>query len=387
MRERVLFSDLSTLYICPSQRWGTLERKALNDCLIQRDFGGNPVLFCLKDSKLDEEAKKWDITTIYYTGNKVRSFFDLTYYLNLKKILKTINFDVIHCYSLNYIWEACFLLMTKPQIPLLFTFNDYLNDAYKNYFQRWLFKRVDQVLVFSQIMKEVVQETLPVSNRKIKISGNGVESFKKLEVNKLKRKDINCIVSSIEDLEQVKTFIYAIKALKEHVEKLDLEINLNVFSITKIEKFENYETVIQQVHDNNLSELIHFNKIKEDIEAFQNADVFIGTAFNEPFNDYEMMAILAKVPVLLPRTASRQSLLNKYKWTGESYYYSDPREVKVKLLKILTNDQVYLNELSDQHQSFKDNHGIDSYITRLCGFYEKNYSKRMRFNRSRKQRV
>jgi glycosyltransferase involved in cell wall biosynthesis len=378
MRERVLFSDLSTLYICPSNRWGTIERKALNDCLIQRDFGGNPVIFCVKGSKLDEEAQKWDIKTIYYSGQKVRPFFDFRYFFNLRQTIKSYNFDVIHCYSLDYIWEICLILMTKPHIPLLFTFNDYLNDAYKNYFQRWLFKRVDQVLVFSQTMKETVQETLPVSNRRIKISGNGVESFKKQLKEESRYKDINCIVSSVEDINQVITLIYAIKSLRMHIEELDIKLNLNVFSLTPIEKFDNYESVIQLVHDNNLSDIIHFQKIKEEIEAFHKADVFVGTAFNEPFNDYEMMAVLAKVPVLLPRTASRQSLLSRYKWTGESYYYSDSREVKAKLLKILTNDQVYLNELSDQHQSFKDNHGIDSYITRLCGFYERNYSKRIR---------
>lgn len=387
MRERVLFSDLSTLYICPSNKWGTLERKALNDCLIQRDFGGNPVLFCLKDSKLDLEATKWDIKTIYYSGQKVRPVFDFRYLLNLKQTLKTNNFDVIHCYSLDYIWEVCFLLLTKPHIPLLFTFNNYLNDTYKNYFQRWLFKRVDQVLVFSQTMKETVQETLPVSNRKIKISGNGVESFKKIPKEQSKIKDINCIVSALEDIDQVKTLIYAIKSLRIHLDELDIDLKLNIFSLTPIEKFETYESITQLVHDNHLADIIHFQKIKEDIEAFHQADVFVGTAFNEPFNDYEMMAVLAKVPVLLPRTASRQSLLNRYKWTGESYYYSDSREVKSKLLKILTNDQVYLNELSDQHQSFKDNHGIDSYITRLCGFYERNYSKRIKYIKGKRSEV
>ena len=113
MKEKILFSDLNTLYICPSQSWGTLERKALADCLIHRDMGGNPHLFCLKDSKLNEEAIKWDIKTINYTGKKVNQLIDFRYFLDLRKLFKSINFDLVHCYNLGFIWEVCFLLDTK----------------------------------------------------------------------------------------------------------------------------------------------------------------------------------------------------------------------------------------------------------------------------------
>lgn len=382
MKERVLFSDLNTLYICPSELWGTLERKALADCLIHRDMGGNPHLFCLKDSKLNEEAIKWDIKTIHYTGKKVNRLIDLRYFLDLRKLFKEYNFDLFHCYNLDFLWEVCFLLKAKPSIPLLFTFNDYLDRPQNTYLQNWLFKRVDQLLVFSHTMKETAQETLPVSNRRIKISGNGVELIKKEDEKSGRQKNINCVVTSPADLEQVKTMIYALKSLINSVEDFEMKIHFNVYSMTHIEKFDEYEKTIALGHDNQLSELIHFHKISSESEIFKNADVFVGTAFNEPFNDYEMTAMISKIPVLLPRTASRQFILNQYKWTGESYYHADAREAKAKLLKILMNDQVYLNELENQHQAFVDNHGVDAYVSRLIGFYEKNYSKRQSLGRA-----
>lgn len=381
MKEKVLFSDLKTLYICPSENWGTLERKALNDCLIQRDFGGNPHLFCLKDSKLNEEAMKWDIKTINYTGNKVNKVLDFRYLMDLRKLFKSYAFDVVHCYNLDFLWEVCFLLKAKQNIPLLFTFNDYLDSPQNTYLQNWLFKRVDQLLVFSHTMKETAQETLPVSNRRIKISGNGVEVVKKFVEKEDRVKNINCVVTSPADLVQISTLIYAMKSLIPATEDLDVKINLNIYSMTHIEKFPAYEKTLALGHDNQLSDYVHFHKVSSDMDVFKNADVFIGTAFNEPFNDYEMTAMISKIPVLLPRTASRQFILSQYKWTGESYYYSDSREAKSKLLKILLNDQVYLNELEVQHQAFLDNHGIDAYVSRLIGFYEKNYSKRVKLGR------
>lgn len=381
MKEKVLFSDLKTLYICPSENWGTLERKALSDCLIQRDFGGNPHLFCLKDSKLDKEAIKWDIQTINYTGKKVNRVLDFRYLIDLYKLFKSYSFDVVHCYNLHFLWEVCFLLKTKQSIPLLFTFNDYLDKPQNTYLQNWLFKRVDQLLVFSHTLKDTAQETLPVSNRRIKISGNGVEVVKKSEDKVERVKNLNCMVTSPADLEQVKTLIFAMKSLIPSFEDRDIKLNLNVYSMTHIEKFPEYEKTIALGHDNHIADNIHFHKIASDTDVFKNADVFIGTAFNEPFNDYEMTAMISKIPVLLPRTASRQYILNHYQWTGESYYYADSREAKSKLLKILLNDQVYLNELESQHQAFLDNHGIDAYVSRLIGFYEKNYSKRVKLGK------
>ena len=52
MREKLILSDLSSLHICPSERWGTLEKKAINDCIFLRDRGRNPILFCLQNLNL-----------------------------------------------------------------------------------------------------------------------------------------------------------------------------------------------------------------------------------------------------------------------------------------------------------------------------------------------
>ena len=78
MRERVKVSDLTTLFVCPSRNWGTIERRAIADSVFFRDLGGNSIIFCVKDSYIDFEAQLQDISTIYYTGTKVNKFFDLS---------------------------------------------------------------------------------------------------------------------------------------------------------------------------------------------------------------------------------------------------------------------------------------------------------------------
>lgn len=381
MRQRVLFSDLTTLYVCPTKRWGTLERKALSDCLIQRDFGGNPIIFCIKGSKLHSEALKWDIRTIHYTGKRVNRLIDIRYFLDVRKIFRQNNFDVVHCYDLDFLWVISLLLLARPEIPLLLTFNSYLYTAQREFWQKWLFKRVDQVLVFGQTMKELVQETLPVSNRKVKISGNGVDAVRKIPHGVDNERHLGCILVSFDDLRQAHAIVYALMGVLSSELNLNFQVKLKIYHLVSIENWPLYKDLIDLIEKNHLVDHVEFKMINAESEAFKSLDIFIGTAFNEPFNDYEVTAILSKIPVIIPRTASRQYLLNKHKWTGESYHEADARELKAKILKILSNDRIYINELEDQNEAFSENHGLDAYVNRLCGFYERNYSKRLRYSR------
>ena len=130
-----------------------------------------------------------------------------------------------------------------------------------------------------------------------------------------------------------------------------------------------------------MNEVVSFKPLLSEYSPFKEVDVFVSTSFEEPFNDYEIMALLSHVPVIFPRTASRQSILLKYKWVGESYYFEDARELKSKLLKLLINEQVYLNELQESHEQIKDLHGIEAYAQRVSGFYERLYAKRLRYLR------
>ena len=127
MKERVHVNDLTTLFICPSTEWRTLERKAIADCLYLRDSGGNPILFCVKGSYVDREADKKDLPRIYYTGQKLDRLFDLRYIRDMSKILKENRSDIVHCYNLDFIWGLCFVLLSNPKVPLLLTFNHFLN--------------------------------------------------------------------------------------------------------------------------------------------------------------------------------------------------------------------------------------------------------------------
>lgn len=379
MKERIHVNDLTTLFICPSREWRTLERKALADCLYLRDCGGNPILFCLKNSMLDREAERLDLPRIYYTGRKLNRFFDVRYIRDMKKILRENRFDIVHCYNLDFIWGVCFVLFSNPKVPLLLTFNHFLDAAQKSLWQRWLFRRVDLVITFSQTTKEIAQETLPVSFRKIKIAGGGIEFVaKQLREEKLVKK-LGCIISEKDDFECASVIVYALQALLPQVFDLGIKLELNLYNSMYEKDSEEENDIRKLIKSLELEEYIFVKEFGQCEPVFKETDIFIGTSFHEPFNDYEIMAVLSRVPVIFPRTASRQTVLHQYKWVGESYFFEDARELKSKLLKLLINEQVYLNELQDSHQEINDLHGIEAYFQRVVGFYERLYAKRLRF--------
>ncbi len=243
------------------------------------------------------------------------------------------------------------------------------------------------MITFSQTTKEIAQETLPVSLRKIKIAGGGIEhAVRTLREERLVKR-IGSIISGPEDMRNVQVIIYALQGLLPQARDLGIKIEFSIYESLKD------SASIKDLRDE-LLELIEASQLGEHVflkegakfeSIFKETDIFVGTSFEEPFNDYEIMAVLSRVPVIFPRTASRQSVLYQHKWVGESYFSEDARELKTKLLKLLINEQVYLNELQDSHQEIKDLHGMEAYFHRVIGFYERLYTKRLRHVRHRQK--
>lgn len=65
MRERLRLSDLSILYVCLSEDWGTIERRCLSDATYFRNIGGSSIILCREKSLLDREGEREAIPRIY----------------------------------------------------------------------------------------------------------------------------------------------------------------------------------------------------------------------------------------------------------------------------------------------------------------------------------
>src|SRR5690606_27950598 len=230
MHEKIRLTDLSVLLICPSKKWGTLERRCLQDSLFLRDVGGNPIIYCRKNSHLDREAELQDIPRLYYSGAEEKKFFDWNYFNDVKGCFENNSFDIVHCYSLRYVWSICLLMMQKPLIPLILTFNRFVHQSEFGFIRKWLLKRIDLVITFSKSVSDIVEEKLPVPKRKIKIFGAGIETSHLQRYSENGDRIIGSFIPrNIDSFPNVISILYAMKPLKLATEDFALNVKFVLY--------------------------------------------------------------------------------------------------------------------------------------------------------------
>lgn len=380
MRERVRTNDLKILFICPSSQWGTVERRVINDCHYLRDIGGNPVLYCLKGSPIDREAQKLSLPRHFYKGKKVNKIFDLTYFLDLRNLINENKFDIIHCFSIDFVWTVCLLLMTRPQVPLILTFNRFLKKPYWGIIEKWLLKRIDLVMTFSGSVRSIILNNLPVDGRKVRVMGAGVEMIPvKKQEGANSQKVIGCFVSDKSQIENLHAFLFLVQPIFMKLKQGKSNISFMIFSDGPVEEVLDMEETHSLIEQLQLGEALHFVEIQNIQEAIKKMDIYVSLAFNEPFSDLEVMAALGGIPIVVPRTAARRQLLNKLPGIGESFYFQDSRELRDKLLEVLAKYQEHELALEQNFERLNLTHGLDSYVEKVYEQYSRLYSQRMRF--------
>lgn len=380
MRERVRANDLSILFICPSDEWGTLERRVINDCHYLRDIGGSPVLYCIKGSPIDKAAQKFSLPRQFYKGKRVNKIFDLTYFIDLRRVLNENKFDLIHCFSMDYVWTVCFLLMTKPQLPLILTFNRFLKKSYNSFVEKWLLKRVDLIMTFSGSIRSVVLSSLPVNGRKVHVVGAGVEVYSKpKQPSHNEGKVIACFLTNKTQIENLNAFLYLVKPLTSSLSEKDPKLKFMIFSDRTIEEMINKPELEKLINELEIKDSVHLVETEGATDAIKKMDIYISLAFNEPFSDLEVMANLFKKPVIAPRTASRRQMFNKLPDIGETFYFQDARELRDKVTGILNDENRYINALNDNFERLNKAHGLDNYVEKVYEQYTRLYSQRLRF--------
>ncbi|MAX66497.1 MAG: glycosyltransferase [Bacteriovoracaceae bacterium] len=375
MREKIILQDFTVLLVCTSQKWSTVERRVLFDSTFLRNIGCNPIIFCQKGSQLDKAAESEDIPRFYIKKKKLDFYLGIQFLFELRSLIQEKRFDIVHCYTLSSAWVTSFILQWDQKIPFFFTLNQNVNSFYQNLFAKWLLRRVDYIFTLSDEIKEFVEETFPVHSRKIVTLGGGLEVLKKA-ARKEEVQTLGCIINDLNELKRLRYVIRTFRVLKKsHADTLGA-LELNIFLGPRIYQKDRFKKFLTEFDYEFYEGDIFLLSLEEKSYLLKNLDVFWGTAFDEPLNDYEIVCIMNEIPVLFPRTSMRQNLLFRLPWVGESYYQGDIREAKTKLEKIINNYNVYRSSLADSSEKIQQYHGLDYYAEQLQRFYEKAFSKR-----------
>lgn len=389
MREKVRLSDLTVLYICLSDSWGTIEKRCISDASYFRNIGGASFILCREKSLIDREAEKEDIPRLYFSHDIERFRSKVNFYFQIQHILQKQQVDIIHTYNYETLLPLGMVLRGMPHIPLLFTFNEEIEMRKKNIFDKWFVGRTDSIFTFSPIIREVALQTFPVNQRKIHVTGAGVDFPAKITHSvhlAEKRKIMTFVPRTEDDLKNIRIFVDAIPPLLHKLNTLGFHHRLIFTFLTDISWYTHplYDNLKRMILERHLEMHISFETRPLASASFQDCDVFIGLPQNELFSDQDLYALVTQTPVLLPRTGTRQHLVKQGKF-GETYHPDDGRELKDKLIAILTNYSRYLEELNGVEFELQEQHHFEKYAEELYAHYEKLYTQRLRYSQKQKK--
>jgi hypothetical protein len=317
MRSHTHLSDFKILYICPSMNWGTLQRRMIQDAIYLRDSGVNIHLFCLKNSPISDEAIRESLEVHYHVKPALNHWFDYSYYRTLKKLIEDYNYDIVHVYGLKYVWPVCLLLNKKPLTPLLLTINTFLKRKFKTFFNRMLFSRVDKVITFDDLLKDVILSFLPVKKNRIQVLGTGIDktpiSAEKDNENIDAKWKVGCYVpKTIDSIKEVIPVFHSIRTLFETQDENNQLVN-NIELVLFTDGFWNQATLNKELRglimDMGLENFIRLENKLMPLKNLEMLDVLIGLEYGEPIYDYEINALSHNIPIISPRTSSRGLML------------------------------------------------------------------------------
>lgn len=389
MREKVRLSDLTVLYVCLSREWSTIERRCIADATFFRNIGGTSFILCHEKSLVDLEAEREDIPRLHFTGDLKGWRSKLNFYFQIQHILQKQQIDIIHSYNYESLLPLGMILKGLPHIPMIFTYNENVEFKKNNLLDRWFISRTDSVITFSPNIRDLAMETFPVNPRKIHVTGAGIDFPAKIIRSthvEEKRKIMTFIPRTEDNLNHLRFFVDSIPPLLHHLESIHYRKRLIFTFLTDISWYTHpiYDGLKRMILERHLEMHISFETRPLASASFQDCDLFVGLPQAELFSDQDLYALVTQTPVLLPRTSTRQQLVKQGKF-GETYYPEDGRELREKLVKILTTYPTYLEELNGVELELQEQHHFERYAEELYAHYEKLYTQRLRYSQKQKR--
>lgn len=389
MREKLRLSDLSVLYVCLSEEWGTIERRCISDASYFRNIGGSSFILCHEKSLVDREAEKEVIPRIYFPTDLSTWRSKLNFYFQIQLILQKQQIDIVHCYNYDCLMPLGMILKGMPQVPMVFTFNENIEWKKSSFFDKWFVSRTDSIFTFSSNIKELAIEFFPVSARKVHVTGAGIDFPAKIKPSQhpeTKKKIMTFVPRNEVDLKTLRLFVDAIPPLLYHLEHVGFKQQIIFTFLTDISWYEHpiYDSLKRMILERHLEMNISFETRPLSSSSFQDCDIFVGLPMNELFSDLDLYALVTQTPVLLPRTSTRQQVVKQGKF-GETYHPEDGRELRDKIIKILTNYPNYLEELNGVELELQEQHHFERYAEELYAHYEKLFTQRLRYTQKKKK--
>jgi hypothetical protein len=360
MRDKVTSKNLKILIVCPSQTFASVDQKAITDALYLRDIGGNPTLYCLKDSFIEREAENLSLTRILFRGVKSKRLLNISYFLDIRKVLKEDKWDVVHCYHRSSLWALCIWLFYKSETALFFSFNEFFKRNIPLFWAPFLLRRVDAVFTFGETVSKKFHQHFQYPIRKIINSGSGIEFGIPSNV-KLDNLCIGAFLNDESEMDNFRTLLFSLSGIKESLDETEIKVIINTFK--PIKDFYLYSEIKKYSDSLGLTDSIEYIEGSSD-RFYKSINLFVSFSFHEPVNCQEIKALAIGLNVVAPRTAFRAEMTDRLNIKSlKTYYFQDARAFKEAVLTLLGNNL-------GEPVVFEQNQELETYVDIIHSQYE-----------------
>ena len=144
-------------------------------------------LLCFENSRLHKEAEKQKLTLHTL---KASGYFHPLQFFRLSRIIRNRNFDLIHTQASKDLWVLVpALKIIRSTIPLFLTKQVGSFIIKKDKLHRWIYNRVTYALAISEVIKRNLLDTCPLTDDKILLLHNAVDT-KKFDPEKIDKQKV-----------------------------------------------------------------------------------------------------------------------------------------------------------------------------------------------------
>lgn len=162
------------LTVCLSDSEGGLELAVVQYAKVFSEEGADSALVCLPGSLIEKKARELNIQV--FTVPKSRLLF--FNFLTVRKIIKSWQPDTITCHRSAGIKLAALQKIFRPQLKVISIMHSLININKKDLLHRFLYKKIDKVIVLTELHKENILRHLPFSGKQIEVISHSVDQIK-----------------------------------------------------------------------------------------------------------------------------------------------------------------------------------------------------------------
>ncbi len=279
---------MKILYSCLSKSWGGMEMFTITAIkqLLKRNVSVE--LLCIEESRIHIEASN---SGIILHPIKISGYIHPFSTLKIASIIRRSNYDLVHTQASKDLWllvPALKLLGSK--IPLILTKQVGSYIVKKDKLHRWIYNRLTYALAISNVIKKNLLDTCPLTEEKIILLHNGIDTEKfnanKVDVkkfrNEYKIKEDETLIGMLARFSPGKgheEFLSAAKILNGKYNTLKFVI------VGEASRGENgYADKIKKLsNDFGLSNVIFTGYRADTPEVLGGMDIFVFPSHNEAF--------------------------------------------------------------------------------------------------------